>query len=134
MKSNIILAVEKWHKLVTSKDDKILNDLLHDDVVFHSPVVFTPQHGKYITFLYLKAANEVLNQGTFTYIKEVLDDHTAVLEFETTIDGITLNGVDIITFNDQGKIIEFKVMVRPLKAVHKIHEKMGEMLSKMSPK
>lgn len=129
--SNGHSTLQKWHRIIASGEDGLLNDILHDVVVFHSPVVFTPQRGKAITYLYLKAASEVLNQGSFVYTKEVVSDQHAVLEFKTNIDGVVINGVDIITFDEAGKITAFKVMVRPLKAVHLIHQKMGEMLNKM---
>jgi hypothetical protein len=111
--------------------------------VFFSPIVFTPQVGKEITKMYLMAAGQTLpgensNSGEtkddstkFRYTKEVLDGYTAVLEFETTIEGKYCNGVDIITCNDQGKIIEFRVMMRPLQAINAVHRQMGEALEKM---
>ena len=111
---------------------------MDDDVSFYSPIVFSPQKGKELTTLYLMAAGNTfggdqskdgtLKESSFKYSKEVLDGNQAVLEFETQINGKYVNGVDIITFNDKGKIIEFKVMIRPLQAVSIIHEKMQEML------
>ena len=120
-----------------------LDDLLDDDCVFFSHIVFTPQVGKEITKMYLMAAGQTLpgeksNSGEtkddstkFRYTKEVLDGHTAVLEFETTIEGKYANGVDIITCNDQGKIVEFRVMMRPLQAINAVHRQMGEALERM---
>ncbi|AMO99164.1 snoaL-like domain protein [Collimonas arenae] len=121
-------TIERWHEIVKSRDTASLKALLADDVVFESPVVHTPQHGRVITAKYLAAALHVLNNGTFRYLNEWLGPHSAVLEFETTCDGILVNGVDIITWNDQGLITRFKVMIRPLKAINKIHEMMGRML------
>ena len=94
-------------------------------------MVHTPQAGKPITTLYLAAALHVFNNDTFKYLREVISGNNAVLEFQTIIDGITVNGVDMITWGDDGRIIDFKVMVRPLKAVNLIHKMMGEMLQKM---
>ena len=124
-----------------------LDALLADDCVFYSPIVFTPQVGKEITKMYLLAAGQTLpgdkkdsesesteKSGKFRYVKEVMSGNTAVLEFETTVEGKYANGVDIITCNDEGKIVEFKVMFRPLQAINAVHRQMGAMLEKMSPK
>lgn len=126
-------AVAAWHALLESRDPAGLNDLLADDVVFHSPVVHTPQVGKFITFLYLSAALRVFVNDSFRYVREVVGAHDAILEFQAEIDGITVNGVDMIKWNDAGQIIEFKVMVRPLKAINLIHQKMAAMLQEMKP-
>ena len=117
-----------WHQLVKSQDATGLNDLLADDAVFHSPVVHKPQVGKAITQKYLAAAFQVFFNDSFRYVREVKGEHDAVLEFMVEIDGIGVNGVDMIKWNDEGRIVEFKVMLRPLKAVNLIHQKMGEML------
>ena len=121
-----------------------LDVLLDDDVVFYSPIVYTPQVGKEITKLYLQAAGQTLPgensspQNTndslkrFRYTKEVLAGNTAVLEFETTVEGKYVNGVDIITCNDAGKIVEFRVMIRPLQAINLVHKQMGEMLERLN--
>jgi SnoaL-like domain len=108
-----------------------LSAQLADDVVFKSPVVHTPQEGKFITMGYLLAAGETLGNDSFRYTR-VFDCGTrAVLEFETLMDGISVNGIDMIEWNEDGQITDFKVMVRPLKAVQKCHEAMGAMLAKM---
>lgn len=120
-----------WHKLVDARDAGALGNILADNVVFHSPVVHTPQTGKPITTLYLTAALHVLNNDTFTYLREVSSGQNAVLEFQTVIDGITINGVDMITWGPDGRITDFKVMLRPLKAVNLVHKMMGEMLEKI---
>lgn len=134
-------VVEKWHRHIRREMPGGLDELLDDDVVFLSPIVFTPQEGKAITKLYLGAAGNTLG-GTkdgedgakvpkFRYTKEVISGNHAVLEFESEIDGKYVNGVDIITCNDAGKITEFKVMIRPLQAVNAIHKQMAAMLEKM---
>jgi SnoaL-like domain len=123
-------ALDKWYACAKSHDRTALWDLLHPDVVFESPVVHTPQHGRDITFQYLASALDVLGGPGFSYVGEWRNDHGAVLEFETEIDGIKLNGVDIISFSDNGRIIHFKVMVRPLKAINLLHRLMGEQLAK----
>jgi ketosteroid isomerase-like protein len=124
-------TMESWHKLVDARDAAGLDAILAENVVFHSPVVHTPQAGKPITTLYLAAALHVLNNDTFKYLREVISGNNAVLEFETVIDGITINGVDMITWGEDGRITDFKVMLRPLKAVNLVHKMMGEMLTKM---
>lgn len=124
-------TLKSWHELVASKDEAALDRILADEVVFHSPVVHTPQEGKVITKLYLAAAMHVLNNSSFKYLREITSDNHAVLEFVTEIDGILINGVDMISWREDGRIIDFKVMLRPLKAINLIHRMMGEMLQKM---
>ncbi len=124
-------TIATWHKLLEEKDAAGLDNLLADDVVFYSPVVHTPQKGKQITTLYLTAALFVFANENFKYVRELISGNNAVLEFTTVIDGITVNGVDMITWGADGRITEFKVMVRPLKAINLIHKMMGEMLEKM---
>jgi hypothetical protein len=102
--------------------------LVAEDAVFHSPVVHSPQRGRKLTVMYLSAAFQVFFNPTFRYVREIVGTSDAMLEFETEIDGILVNGVDIITWNDAGLITEFKVMIRPLKGVDVVHRKMGEML------
>ena len=128
------LAIENWHKAMKVRDASKLDELLADDVVFQSPVVHSPQVGKPITKVYLTAAMEVLGNDNFRYVGEWYGDTSAVLEFETEIDGIKINGIDMIAWNEAGQITNFKVMVRPLKAINKLHEMMGALLAKMAPK
>lgn len=117
-----------WHHLVKTQNAKGLPALLADDIVFHSPVVHTPQVGKAIATQYLAAAFHVFFNDSFRYVREVVGPRDAVLEFQVDIDGIAVNGVDMIKWNDEGQVVEFKVLVRPLKAMNLIHQKMGEML------
>jgi ketosteroid isomerase-like protein len=124
-------TVAAWNKLLETKDASGLDDILADNVVFHSPIVHTPQEGKPITKLYLTAALYVFNNGSFKYSRKIISGNNAVLEFTTTIDGITVNGVDMITWGSDGRITDFKVMIRPLKAINLIHKMMGEMLQKI---
>jgi hypothetical protein len=120
-----------WHAVVKTRDMATLAALLADEVVFHSPVVHTPQRGKAITLLYLQGAMHVLNSAHFRYEREIVGARDAVLEFSTEIDGVHINGIDLIHWDDSGQIVDFKVMVRPLKAVNALHQKMGEMLQKL---
>ncbi len=155
-------VIDRWHDFLRGRLPGGLDELLHDDVVFFSPVVFTPQEGKAVTTLYLQAASQALPgedgdggdgaalgdgaadrdpgalderpPGAFRYTKKVLQGHTAVLEFETTVAGKYVNGVDIITCDDDGKIVEFRVMIRPLQAVNAVHQQMAAMLEQLAPK
>ncbi|MET3181611.1 nuclear transport factor 2 family protein [Variovorax sp. NFACC27] len=117
-----------WHRLVKERDVAGLDALLDDNAVFHSPVVHTPQAGKGITKKYLAAAFQVFFNESFRYVRELRSERDAVLEFALELDGIQINGVDMMKWNDEGKITEFKVMLRPLKAVNLIHQKMGAQL------
>lgn len=125
-------AIEGWHKQIKARDWQGLDALLADDVVFQSPVVHTPQVGKAITKLYLTSAMEVLGNEAFRYVGEWFGPASAILEFETEIDGIKINGIDMIGWNEAGQISTFKVMVRPLKAINMLHATMGARLSKMT--
>ena len=129
-----ITPLATWHDLVRTRNAKGLKDLLADDVVFHSPVVHTPQVGKAVTAQYLGAAFHVFFNETFRYVREIVGPRDAVLEFQVTIAGIEVNGVDMVQWNDEGKITDFKVLIRPLKAVNLIHQKMGEMLQAGQPR
>ena len=122
-------GLDSWYAFMKSHDTAALWDLLHPDAVFESPVVHTPQVGRDIVFKYLKGAEKVLGGPGFTYVGEWRSHNGAVLEFENVIDGIKINGVDIITFADDGRITHFKVMVRPLKAINLLHRLMGEQLA-----
>jgi hypothetical protein len=141
-------VIEQWHRYLKGQFPEALDELLADDVVFYSPIVYTPQAGKAITKLYLQAAAVALpgsstsssgspapagsdSSGRFRYTKQVLAGDTAVLEFETTIDGTYVNGVDIIRVNDRDKIVEFRVMIRPLQAINAVHAQMRSMLQKL---
>ena len=124
--------LQSWFDYMMGGHDKgKLLELLHDDVVFRSPVVHTPQEGKAITFAYLSAAGNTLGNGTFQYTRVFDGGDKAVLEFETEMDGIHVNGIDMIEWDADGKITDFKVMVRPLKAIQTVHAAMGKMLEQM---
>jgi ketosteroid isomerase-like protein len=130
-------VIARWHRYMEGGDPAALDDLLADDVVFYSPVVFTPQRGREITTRYLAAAAVALAGdaaadgpgGAFRYTKQVLAGDTAVLEFETSVEGRYVNGVDIVRCDDSGRIVEFRVMVRPLQAIQAVHEQMGRRLA-----
>jgi SnoaL-like domain len=118
-----------WHEYMQrGGDPALLSALLADDAVFHSPVVHTPQVGKPIVMAYLIAASHVLGNDSFHYVRELVDGDDMMLEFVTELDGVMINGVDIIRFNADGLISDFKVMVRPLKAINKVWEMMAAQL------
>ena len=121
-------ALDTWHRLVRTQDPSGLQALLAEEAVFHSPVVHTPQRGRKLAAAYLGAAFHVFFNPTFRYVREIVGPTDAMLEFETQIDGITVNGVDLIRWNEAGQIVDFKVMIRPLKAINLIHQRMAAML------
>jgi predicted SnoaL-like aldol condensation-catalyzing enzyme len=122
-------GVAAWHAYMESGGDAdLLSAQLADDAVFHSPVVHSPQEGKAKVMMYLLSAAKVLGNDSFTYVREIIDGNDALLEFTSEIDGIKINGIDLIRFDDDGKIKDFKVMVRPVKAVNKLWEMMAAQL------
>ena len=124
-------GVAAWHAYMAGGGDpQALKDQLAEDAVFHSPVVHTPQEGRDKVFSYLHAASHVLGGDDFRYLREIVDGDQAMLEFQSELDGIQINGVDIIRWNADGKIVDFKVMVRPLKAINLLWEMMGAQLAK----
>lgn len=124
----------RWHAYMDGgSDPAVLAGMLADDAVFHSPVVHTPQAGKAKVMAYLGAASHVFGNGTFRYVRELVDGREMMLEFVAEMDGITINGVDIIRFDADGLIADFKVMVRPLKAMNKIWEMMAAQLARATP-
>lgn len=124
-------TLELWHDIVSTGAAERLDEVLAEDCVFHSPIVHTPQRGRARSRLYLTGAMRVFNDS-FHYTKELVDGDHVVLEFECTVEGIAINGVDIMTLDAEGRIAEFKVMVRPLKAVHMLHQKMQAMLEQLA--
>jgi len=140
-------CIANWHRHLRGELPGGLDAILHEDCTFLSPIVFTPQQGRDITKLYLTAAGSTLggdagdvteavstgsSDGGFRYVKEILQGHHAMLEFETTVDGKYANGVDIITCDDDAMITEFKVMMRPLQAINAVHAQMKAMLEKLA--
>lgn len=139
-------VLDRWHQHLRGDLPGGLDALLHEDCIFYSPVVFSPQRGREISKLYLSAAANVLpgdeaaaqpvtsedEHGKFRYTKKIADGHHAMLEFETMVGEISVNGVDIITCDDDGWIIEFKVMMRPYKALDAVRDQMAAMMQKLS--
>ena len=142
-------TIANWHRFLRGDLPGGLDELLADDVVFYSPIVYTPQRGKAVTKLYLEAAGQTLaaddtgadrsssaesaaEGSVFHYTKQVLSGSLAVLEFETIVDGKYVNGVDIIRCDESGQIVEFRVMLRPLQAVETVHKRMAAALDSRS--
>ena len=122
-------GLECWHAVIEGgSDPAALAAIIREDAVFHSPVVHTPQRGRALVVAYLAAAGQTLGNASFRYVRELVDGESALLEFETEMDGIHVNGVDLIRFDADGMIADFKVMVRPLKAVNKVWEAMAAQL------
>jgi len=118
-----------WHQIVASIKDPsfdtagALDTLVDDDCVFRSPAVFKPQEGKALTTMYLGAAMLVLGP-TLRYLDEWISDTGAVLEFESDLDGKTVHGIDMMRWNDAGKLTSFTVMVRPFSGLQTLMEHM----------
>lgn len=123
-------TLDRWHDLVRRRDAAGLPALLADDAVFHSPVLHRPQQGKALVTLYLSGALHVLGNPSFRYVREVVGAQDAVLEFETEVEGLVVNGVDMIRWNAEDLIVDFKVMLRPLKAIQLVQQKMAELLAR----
>ena len=115
-----------------TRNPALLNQILAEDAVFHSPILFRPQQGRDMVALYLTGAMHVIANPSFRYVRELVDGNDAVLEFETEIDDVHVNGVDMINWDDNGLISDFKVMVRPLKAVNVVHQRMAELLQRLT--
>lgn len=127
-------GLDLWHRTIADGNrPEDLAKIVAEDAVFHSPVVHTPQAGRAKVVAYLAAAGQVLGGEGFRYVREMVDGNQALLEFETTLDGIHVNGIDLITFGEDGKIVDFKVMVRPLKAINKVWELMASQLERAAP-
>lgn len=124
-------ALARWHELVASRDPALLPELLAPDAVFHSPVVHRPQVGRELVVLYLTGALHVLGNESFRYVREVTGPRDAVLEFVADVDGTMVNGVDMITWNDAGQIVDFKVMLRPMRAIELVRQRMADLLATM---
>ena len=120
--------LDKWHQGLKSQDQEFLDEILDDSCVFTSPIVFKPIEGKMMSKLYLMGAGKTFDMNRFEYVRELVDGLDTVLEFETYIDDISVNGVDIIRWTEEGRIVDFKVMIRPLQAIGALQKKMSEAL------
>tara|TARA_B100001121_G_scaffold178096_1_gene155394 strand:+ start:70 stop:492 length:423 start_codon:yes stop_codon:yes gene_type:complete len=123
--------LKRWHQGLKSMNSNFLDEILDDSCIFTSPIVFKPIEGKEMSKLYLMGAGQTFDMDRFKYVKELVDGLDTVLEFETYIDDISVNGVDIIRWNEEGRIIDFKVMIRPLQAIGALQKKMSEALESL---
>lgn len=123
-------TLSAWHEIVATRNESALFELLAETVVFHSPVVHTPQSGRPVVFAYLRAALQVFGQPSFRYVREVVGNQDAVLEFTVDLDGVHVNGVDMLRWDERGRVVDFKVLLRPLKAVNLIHQQMSSRLAR----
>ena len=121
-------VVGRWHSIFKARDVAALREWLAGDSVFHSPVVHSPQVGRDKVCAYLGAAFEVLGNASFRYVRQIVGERDALLEFQTELDGLEVNGVDLIHWNADGKVVDFKVMIRPLKAIDAVHRHMAAAL------
>ncbi len=126
-----LVGLDTWHKFVYERNIHELNSFISDDATLFSPVVFKPIKGKFMVTMYLQAAAEIIANDSFKYVREVVDKQNAILEFETEISGLSVNGVDMLQFTKDGKLKEIKEMIRPLKGVNVVHQKMAEYLEKI---
>ena len=125
-------GLERWHAVLAGgSEPAALAAIVREDAVFHSPVVHTPQRGRALVVGYLAAAGQTLGNASFRYVRELVEGNEALLEFETEMDGIHINGIDLIRFDEDGLIADFKVMIRSLKAVNKVWEAMAAQLEQM---
>lgn len=124
--------IREWHDAVSTFNAAALPSFIAQDAVFHSPVLHTPQQGKALVVNYLTGAFHLFSNADFHYVRDIVGEENAMLEFEATIDGVHINGVDIIRWNADGQITDFKVMLRPLKAVNLVQQKMNEMLKSLA--
>ncbi len=121
------LALRSWHAVAAALDPALLDALLADDVEFRSPAVFAPQKGKALTTLYLSGALTVLGPS-LRYVAEWYDESSAVLEFEADLDGVYVQGVDMLRWNTDDKLVSFTVMVRPMRGLEKLIDLMRRQL------
>lgn len=119
-------GLPNWHRVIEGgSKPAALAAIIREDAIFHSPVVHSPQRGRKLVVSYLAAAGQTLGNASFRYVRELVDGDHALLEFETELDSIQINGIDLIRFDADGMIADFKVMIRPLKAVNKVREVMA---------
>jgi hypothetical protein len=126
----IVNGLDTWHQFVKNSNHDKLVDFIDENAVLYSPIVYKPIKGSFMVGMYLMAAAKIIANPNFKYEREICDTENAFLEFTTEIDGISVEGIDMIKFTKEGKLKEIKVMIRPLKAIHIVHQKMGEYLQK----
>jgi len=122
-------VIDRWLDVIENGQTAGLDDMLAEDAVFYSPAVFTPQRGRAKAAAYLRAAEHMFAGTNFHYVNKWIDSHSAVLEFAADIDGISVEGIDILHWNDEGRLTSVKVMMRPFKGLQAVIAKMAELLA-----
>lgn len=122
-------TLSTWHDLLARNAMEELDPLLSDAIVFHSPVAHTPYPGREAIKLVLKTVNTVFRDFTYHRQFATADGKGVVLEFSAEVDGKRLKGIDMLRFDDAGKIEAFEVMVRPMSGLHALAEAMGAKLA-----
>ena len=116
-----------WHEFIIAPNAAMLDELLADDVKFHSPFVWKPKEGKMMTTAILLTVTEIFVD--FRYVREIIDGESWALEFEAKVGEFSLRGVDLIELNSEGKIVDFEVMIRPANALQTLGAEMGRKLA-----
>jgi hypothetical protein len=122
-------VIERWLRVIEDGQSAHLDDMLAEDAVFYSPAVFTPQRGRATALAYLQAAEQMFSATNFHYVEKWYGENSAVLHFAADVDGLSLEGIDMIHWNDAGKITSIKVMMRPFKALQAVIGRMAELLA-----
>jgi hypothetical protein len=117
----------QWHQFVETPKATILNEILDENIKFHSPFVWKPKDGKMMAMGILMTVTEIFED--FHYIREIINENQWCLEFEAKVGEFTLRGVDLIELNAQGKIIDFEVMIRPANALQALGAEVGKRLA-----
>ena len=123
-------VIKRWLDIIENDRTSEIEGVLAEDAVFYSPAVFSPQEGRDMAVAYLTAASKMFSGTDFHYVEQWYSERSAILEFAATIDGKYVNGIDMIHWNDDGRIVSFKVMMRPLKGLEAIMPKMAELLAR----
>lgn len=126
-------ALAHWHSMVAQGDLSTLPSILHAQAVFRSPVAHTPYPGAPVVTLILTTVAKVFTD--FEYLRELSteDGLSVVLEFSAKVNGKQLKGIDMIRFDESGKIVEFEVMIRPLNALQALAGEMASRLAQYLP-
>jgi hypothetical protein len=122
-------VIERWLHVIESGETAQLDDMLAEDAVFYSPAVFAPQHGRATATAYLRAAEQMFSGTNFHYVEKWFGDRSAVLHFAAEVNGLSVEGIDMIHWNDDGKITSVKVMIRPFKALQGVIAHMAALLA-----
>ena len=123
MNENYKPTLGRWHEFVTTQKPEILHEILSDDMKFHSPFIWKPKDKRFALMVLTTVVTVFEN---FRYTREMFGENSCTLEFAANIGAVALEGVDIIEFDDAGKIVDFKIMIRPANGLQKLGEEMGK--------